>query len=137
MLPHLSQWFSNSSEEFKITFGNRGVGPAFIKKIHIVIGDSIEFDNTDDVFRLVFNNTKAIDSLPFSSNTFKKGYVLPANQRIDIITIKNKNARRFFQEFMRTNTLDYEVIYEDVYGTRWSLSNAKDENIPVLLTTED
>ena len=137
VLPHLSQWFSNSSEEFKITFGNRGVGPAFIKRVNIVIGDSLEFDNTDDVFRFVFDSTKGLDSLPFSSSTFKKGYVLPANQHVDIITIKNKNARRFFQQFMKTNTLDYEVIYEDVYGTRWSLSNKKDENIPVLLTNED
>jgi len=32
ILIYLSEWFSNTQSEFKITYGNRSVGPAFKKK---------------------------------------------------------------------------------------------------------
>jgi hypothetical protein len=137
VLPHLSQWFSNTSEYFQITFGNRGVGPAFIKEVQIVINDSLHFSNTDDAIAHIFKTTPELDSIPFSTSTFKKGYVLPANQTINIVRLKNGKASVYFQQYMANNSLDYEVIYEDVYGTRWSLSSEKDENIPVLLNTEN
>lgn len=137
VLPYLSQWFSNTSEEFRITFGNRGVGPAFIKKVQIVINDTLEFYNTDDAFDHIFESSEGLRKAYVSTSTFKNGYVLPANQMIHIMTIKNTEGRQLFQQYMIKNTLDYEVICEDVYGTQWSLSNKKDENIPVLITKDD
>lgn len=127
VLPYLSQWSSNIHEGYKIVFGNKGVGPAFIKKVTITTKDSI-FHNTDHVVNYILKDIYTKDSIAISAttSTFSEGYVLPANETIEIVTIKDPINRNLFKKFLNTFGFKYEIIYSDVYGSEWSIKSSSD-----------
>lgn len=135
VLPHLSQWFS-SSDGFKIVIGNKGVGPAFIKEVKITYDSIHQFDNTDHLFRHIFKTNITLDSINSITSTFKKGYVLPANETVELIKIKDPLGINAFRKILSTKDWFYSIEYEDVYGTRWELSSSEDTNVPKLITKD-
>ena len=130
VLPHLSQWFSNTSDGFKIIFGNKGVGPAFIKKVELEIYDTI-FHNTDRLVDYILRDIYKKDStsIPASTSTFSDGYVLPANDIIEILVIKKPEHIGIFRNYLSNTDLDYTIIYADVYGAEWNLSSKNDNKV--------
>ncbi len=137
VLPHLSQWYSTFDNSFRIVFGNRGVGPAFVKKVELVLNDSITYDNTDDLIKHIYRNMGAVENPDYTSSTFTEGRVIPAGEEVVVIAIKDPQSKGLFLRYLDKNTLEFDIIYEDVYGTRWSLNNKKDKIIPVLISKED
>jgi len=129
VLPHLSQWFSQTEEGFKIVFGNKGVGPAFIKEVKLELKDTT-FYNTDNLMNHLLKELYKKDSIAInaSTSTFSKGYVLPANEIIEITHIKKPEFAKVFRDFLQTIELDYTVTYADVYGSEWSLSNKENDS---------
>ena len=113
------------------------MGPAFIKEVHIVYDSTKTFNNSDELFRHIFKTNAALDTIPYSNSTFKAGYVLPANQSIDIITVKNRKGIEYFGKVLAEKSLDFSIIYEDVYGTRWKLTNEQEDNVPILISKVD
>ena len=130
VLPYLNTWYSNSEEGFKIVFGNKGVGPAFIKKVNITFNDSLEFNNTDQLFRHIFKTAQGLDSIQYSNSTLAKGFVLPANETIEVIVINSILGKKIFRAFLNKNKLDYTILYEDVYGAQWQLKYSEGFSIP-------
>jgi hypothetical protein len=137
VLPHLSQWYSTLDNKFRIIFGNRGVGPAFVKKVDLVLNDSIKFDNTDDLINHIYRNMEPAENADYTSSTFTEGRVIPASEEVVVITIHDMQSRLRFLQYLEKNTLEFDIIYELVYGTRWSLNNRKDKIIPVLISPKD
>ncbi len=133
VLPHLSIWYNDSFDEFKYVIGNKGVGPAFIKEVNIVLDSIHKFDNSVDFFKHLFKTTKSLDTIPHSYSTFKPGIVLPANETIEIITIKGRKEIMLFQQALAKYDFEFSIVYQDVYGTQWFLSNKNDSNVPVLI----
>ncbi len=136
VLPHLSQWFSNTSEGFKIVIGNKGVGPAFIKNVDISIDSIHNFNNTDRLFAHIFKTNPSLDSINFLTSTFKKGFVLPASESIELIRVLDQKGIQSFRKVLATKDLKYSIEYEDVYGTRWLISNTDDTDVPILLNNQ-
>lgn len=130
VLPHLSQWFSTTSSGFKVIFGNKGVGPAFIKEVKLEMKDTT-FYNTDHLVNHMLRSIYKKDSIliPASTSTFSDGYVLPANETIEVVTIKKQEHFKIFRNFLNTLNLEYTIIYADVYGSEWTFSN-KESNSP-------
>lgn len=138
VLPHLSQWFSNSSKGYKIVYGNNGVGPAFIKRINFILNDSLSFHNSDKMFRYIFKNSSKLDSISYSNNTLYEGFVLPAEKNIEIIIVNSKNGIKFFKDYLSKNEIKFNLIYEDIYGTQWKIMSTKNTTgNPVLINTEN
>ena len=137
VLPHLSQWYSTLDNTFKVVFGNRGVGPAFVKKVEFVLNDSLTFDNTDDLIKHFFKHMKEVEDPNYTSSTFTEGRVIPAGDTVVVISIRDQKSKQQFIQFLDKNTLEFNIIYEDVYGTRWSLNNKKDKIIPVLIPSDE
>lgn len=142
VLPHLSYYFSGADNNFSFAFVNRGVGPAFIKEVKVVINDSLIFYNTDKAIQhIIKSNFNDLDSVSSNGNfkirtsTFKKGNVLPANQSISIVIIKIGEISKIMEPHIRK--MKYEVTYEDVYGTRWKLDTKKDESFPELISAAE
>ncbi|MEY8848844.1 hypothetical protein AB9K26_08510 [Psychroserpens sp. XS_ASV72] len=137
VLPHLNQWYSDLNGNFKVIIGNKGVGPAFIKDVNIVLDSKKSFDNTDDFFVELFNSSPTLDSVQTVTSTFVKGFVLPANESINVIEIYGKQSSNAFKEVFSTRSIDFEILYEDIYGTQWLLTNKEDqENMPVLVESD-
>ncbi|MFY0603410.1 MAG: hypothetical protein JXQ93_05640 [Flavobacteriaceae bacterium] len=130
VLPHLNQWFSNLGG-YKIIFGNKGVGPAFIKEVSFKLNDSLEYKNTDHLFEKVKKLIPELNKYPVITSTFKSGTVLPANQTIEILNLKTKEAEILFKNFFRKNKITYRVIYADIYGSKWMLSNESGNSTPI------
>lgn len=142
VLPHLSHYFSGADNNFSVAFVNRGVGPAFIKEVKVVINDSLIFYNTDKAIQhIIKSNFNDLDSVSSNGNfkirtsTFKKGNVLPANQNISIVIIKIGEISKIMEPYIRK--MKYEVTYEDVYGTRWKLDTKKDDSSPELISVAE
>ena len=133
VLPHLSQWFSQTNDGFKVIFGNKGVGPAFIKEVKLELKDTI-FYNTDNLLNYLTQKLYSKDSIIVnaSTSTFSKGFVLPANETIEIVHIKDPKEAQIFRSYLQTVELDYTILYADVYGAEWTLSNKNsDSSYPV------
>lgn len=137
VLPHLNQWYSEYDNNFKFVIGNKGVGPAFIDDVEIELDAKHKFNNTDDLFDHIFNNTKGLDTIPYSKNTLIKGFVLQANEQINVLEIDNANNLDFVKDLLSKKTILYKITYKDVYGAKWLLSNENYSNnsttIPILL----
>ncbi|MTE27446.1 hypothetical protein [Winogradskyella ouciana] len=136
VLPYLSYYFSSNGEHFKIIIDNRGVGPAFVKKVDILFDDKHNFDNTDPLFEHIFSEEYRLDSIPYSHSTFTDGLVLPAGKQIDVFTLRSDIGRERFQKVLSEKNLDFSIEYEDVYGARWKLTN-DDANTPIPIIVED
>lgn len=134
VLPYLNSWQSNTPNSLKMIFGNKGVGPAFIKKVDITFNDTIKFNNTDKLFQHIFKHADSISNKSFSTSTFTKGLVLTANETIEIIHISNEFVKRKFREYLNSNKLNYSIIYEDVYGSKWELKSSNGFAIPKALS---
>lgn len=123
VLPHLNQWYSNYNNTFKFVVGNKGVGPAFIDEVEITLDSIHKFINTKDLFDYIFENNKALDTIPYTYSTLIKGFVLPANEQIDILEIKNPKHIQLTRDALNKISINYKIVYKDVYGSKWVLTN--------------
>lgn len=137
VLPYLNQWQSDYDNTYRFIIGNKGVGPAFIEDVEINLNNTYKFDNSDDLFKHIFKNTKGLDTMPFSTSTLIKGFVLPANDKINILEIQYRNNSNFIRKALSSNDIKFKIVYKDVYGTKWMLSNDDDKSnspqVPQLL----
>ena len=123
VLPHLNQWYSNYNNTFKFVVGNKGVGPAFIDEVEIALDSEHKFNNTKDLFDYIFKNNKVLDTIPYTYSTLIKGFVLPANEQIDILEIKNAKHIQPIRDVLNNENITYKIVYKDVYGSKWVLTN--------------
>lgn len=123
VLPHLNQWYSNYNNTFKFVVGNKGVGPAFIDEVEIALDSEHKFNNTKDLFDYIFKNNKVLDTIPYTYSTLVKGFVLPANEQIDILEIKNAKHIQPIKDALNNENIIYKIVYKDVYGSKWVLTN--------------
>lgn len=135
VLPHLNQWYSNYNNTFKFVVGNKGVGPAFIDEVEIALDSEHKFNNTKDLFDYIFKNNKVLDTIPYTYSTLVKGFVLPANEQIDILEIKNAKHIQPIRDALNNENIIYKIVYKDVYGSKWVLTNdntnGTSTNIPI------
>lgn len=140
VLPYLHQWYSEYDNNFKLIVGNKGVGPAFIKKVEIVLDSAKTFNNTNALFDEIFNTSKSLDTIPHITSNLLSGFVLPANEDIKLIEIEHKNNIDAFKMVLGSRHILFKITYEDVYGTQWLLSNLNETNnnanTPILLSKE-
>ncbi len=138
VLPYLNQWYSEYDNSFKLILGNKGVGPAFIKDVRIILDSTKTFDNTNALFNEIFKTSKGFDTIPHITSNLVNGFVLPANQDIKLIELEQKQNIDAFKNVLNEKQIAYKIVYEDIYGTQWQLSNSNDSNeasnVPTLIT---
>lgn len=140
VLPYLHQWYSEYEDNYKLIIGNKGVGPAFIKNVEITLDSIKTFDNTNDLFNEIFSTTEGFDTIPHNTSNLVNGFVLPANEHIQLVDIEGEANVEAFKNVLNKSQILFKIYYEDVYGTKWLLSNLNDENesanIPILISSE-
>ena len=67
-----------------------------------------------------------------STYSFQKGEVIPANQEIEILTTRGEAQTAWVIKYINSIDWTYSVIYEDVYGAQWKLS--QESNFPVAIS---
>lgn len=136
VLPYLHQWYSEFDNSFKLIVGNKGVGPAFIKEVKLVLDSTKTFDNTYDLFNDIFKSNKSLDTITFINNNLLSGFVLPANEEINLIEIQDNNSINAFKLVFNSRKILFKIVYEDAYGSQWLLSNLNEKNTPLLLSKD-
>jgi hypothetical protein len=138
VLPYLSTWFHQSNGEFKFVIGNKGVGPAFIKEVNFKLfdpekKDTVHFTNTDNLFGLMERRSPLLGSLPGTTSTFRANSLLSKNETKELVVVfyedraQGQEVRREFNKF----SVGHNIIYEDVYGSKWYLNSENDYPIKV------
>lgn len=123
VLPYLEMWNSQpgqQGESYIYLLMNNGIGPAFIKEVKIHYKDSVYFH---DPASFTFNVIKPKDSITnVSYSNIKKGRLIPAGEQMELVSVSKDsiNAPILKKWFAQTDSLEVEIIYESVYGERWS-----------------
>lgn len=136
VLPYLHQWYSEYEDNYRLIIGNKGVGPAFIKHVEITLDSTKIFDNSNDLFDEILRTTEGFDTIPHNMSNLVTGFVLPANQDISLIVIEQKQNIDAFKNVLNERQIDFKIVYEDVYGSKWQLSNSNENNVPTLISEE-
>lgn len=143
VLPYLSHWKSDGVGEFKLVIANKGVGPAFIKKVafsatNYNTGDSIVFDNSDDWVSYMLQHSELFHSVKWTTTTFTTHSMLSQQEISQVFVISYDRESRgnlngqLREEYAKFN-VHFDITYEDVYGAAWRF-NSKDaipEKIPI------
>ncbi|MEO1517088.1 MAG: hypothetical protein AAFV95_18840 [Bacteroidota bacterium] len=132
VLPYLSGSFSENDNKFQIVLENKGVGPAFIKKVTFRAvdaenKDSLLFDNSDKVFQYMRQKSAFLQPLRLRTSTLVANMLLSQNEvkRIaEFFYEDDKQLQQIRQELQRFD-VSMEVVYEDVYGTAWMYHSSK------------
>ena len=130
VLPYLEMWNSNPGREgetYKYVLMNNGIGPAFIKEVMVHYQDSAY---VGDPFSFALNVIKEKDSvINFGYSNIKKGRLIPAGEHIELITVikDTTNANILRKWFGSDDSVQVEIIYESVYGERWSAKGIANE----------
>ena len=132
VLPYLEMWDSNPGREglsYIYVLKNNGIGPAFIRDVKIHFNDSIYID---DPASFTYRVIKPADSIiNYYYNNIKPGTVVPAGERIELVGVKNDsiNAPLLKKWFSIMDNLELEIVYESVYGERWSARGTANEPV--------
>ncbi|WP_436516839.1 hypothetical protein [Ekhidna sp. To15] len=130
VLPYLEMWNSNPGREgetYLYILMNNGIGPAFIREIKVHCGDS---SYVDDPASFTYRVIKQKDSITnFHYSNIKPGRLIPAGERMELVgvtkdTVNSSILRRWFSQ---TDSIEVEIVYESVYGERWSTRGIANE----------
>lgn len=123
VLPYLEMWNSQpgkQGETYKYVLMNNGIGPAFIQEVIVHYNDSAY---QDDPASFTFKVIKAEDSITnFFYSNIKRGRLIPAGERLELVGVQKDtvNAPILKRWFADMDKLQVEIVYESVYGERWS-----------------
>lgn len=130
VLPYLEMWNSNPGKEgesYIYLLRNNGIGPAFIKEVKVHYKDSVY---VGDPYNFTYHVIKPKDSINnFYYSNIKKGRLIPPGERIDLIGVSKDtvNAPILKKWFSNQDSIQVEIIYESVYGERWSAKGLASE----------
>lgn len=130
VLPYLEMWNSNPGREgmnYIYVLKNNGIGPAFIKKVSVHRGDSAYVDDPASFTLRVIKAEEPVTNFYFTN--IKKGTVIPAGARIELVGVRNDsiNSPIIKRWLSQTDSIEVEIVYESVYGERWSARGIANE----------
>ena len=133
VLPHLTITYTTNSKEYRVIFVNKGVGPAFVKKVEYTINDNLKFNRSDFFFNHIREKILERDSvsIPFSTYSFMEGDVLTADSELRVLTLFGAEARELYNDYLKSVDWGFEIVYEDIYGAKWSLKSGQNSPVPI------
>ena len=128
VLPYLEMWNSNpGADTYYYLLMNNGIGPAFIREVRVHYKDSIYISDPAGFASQVIKTEDS--TLNFRYSNIKTGRVVPAGQKIELISVvkDSTNASIIRKWFSSDDSVNVEIIYESVYGERWSAKGLASE----------
>lgn len=133
VLPYLDFSYSNVGNKYEFYIENKGVGPAFIKDVKFIVFDLVSKDtvfhnSSHSIYEFVKEKSIFLDSISVTKSSFKSNMLISPNERINYLVFQfdnNTQRMKFKDEFYKYFST-FEIIYEDVYGSRWTLKSQKD-----------
>ena len=130
VIPYLQFENIYNVRAFSIHLINKGVGPAFIKKVSFMTKDSVKFDNSTSALLHIVREKNSKDHLISYSGsiTVKENTVLQSGESIRVFEISSTSndvltGVENFKNHMNNTPPEFSILYEDVYGNQWELTN--------------
>ena len=138
--PHLNLANHNSeSLNYKYVLSNEGVGPAFIRTIHVKESNGKAYEN---LLTYVESKIQESDSIWIHYSDLYEGRLLSANDKIILFGLSDigyTNARGLpsntivgankLWHILNSDSLDIIISYESIYGERWRITS--DSSSPI------
>ncbi|GGI57969.1 hypothetical protein [Winogradskyella haliclonae] len=141
VIPYLQFENIYNVRSFSIHMVNKGVGPAFVKKVSFAVNDSLKFDNsTNALLHITKNRIRKGDSIGYNGSiTIKENTVVQPGENISVFEISSTNNSDFsgvksFKDYINNSPPTFTIVYEDIYGNQWKLSNNENKQDFQFLT---
>jgi len=127
VLPYLTLYNTNDSNNYSFTLANRGIGPAFVNEINITYKDST-YKNHDlrTFFKAVIvkEDSLFMDYEDIGHSSISKGMLIPANTAKNMVMHQTKNKQKI--KSLRNwfnRKVKIEILFSSIYGEQWNLSS--------------
>lgn len=133
VLPYLSVTTSYSSDSFRLSLINEGVGPAIIESKKIFFNGA-EYEEEFNEF--LKRHIPMLDTLPgISFGSIDYGTVLPSGEEIYLIAafdnFETINLLAGTIQALGAADLDFEIVYRSIYEERWKITDS--DQLPLKL----
>ena len=122
--PYLQLGASSNSTTYDYGIENRGIGPAIIKKVEWVYGDSVYKHSHE----FIFNEIGFSRGLGRSEMEPNQVYS-PAGGASLISVYENDSLVKVVSKILESDSFRLRIIYSDVYGNCWQLDKGKTEKL--------
>ncbi len=123
VLPYLSSWYSDIDGHYKFVIANKGVGPAFIKKVefYTTLKNNRVFNSSSDFYECLRNNSNIFDTTEMIHYRFRSNVLMTKNESRSIFSFSyvDKAYKKLLKEEFNRLFEKIYIEYEDVYGTSW------------------
>lgn len=132
--PHLNlSNHASSSLNYKYVLKNEGVGPAFIRSIHVREKDGTTYGGLLD---LAYSKITEQDSISMHYSDLYEGMLVSADEEVILFGLSDKEYTQAqglpgnsiegankLRRVFNSDSLEIEIEYESIYGERWSVFN--------------
>lgn len=142
VLPYLSQWYSSIDSKYKFVIANKGVGPAFIKEVEFIAYDpeskkAVYFPaDTNNFIDFINEKSTLLGSRVIKRSPIYTNKLISPNEEVALVTfsVPDYEEMQLIRDEFSNYYVDFNIVYEDVYGTAWKLSS--NSNAPIKLKKE-
>ena len=60
-----------------------------------------------------------------------EGDVLTADSELRVLTLFGAEARELYNDYLKSVDWGFEIVYEDIYGAKWSLKSGQNSPVPI------
>ncbi|RZN83060.1 MAG: hypothetical protein EVB11_06060 [Winogradskyella sp.] len=140
VIPYLQFESIYNVRSFSIHMVNKGVGPAFVKRVSFAVNDSIFDNSTKALLYITKERINRGDSIAYNGSiTIKENTVVQPGENISVFEISAINNENFsgvksFKNYLNNSPPVFILLYEDIYGNQWELSNKENKQDFQFLT---
>ena len=140
VIPYLQFESIYNVRSFSIHMVNKGVGPAFVKRVSFAVNDSIFDNSTKALLYITKERINRGDSIAYNGSiTIKENTVVQPGENISVFEISAINNENFsgvksFKNYLNNSPPVFILLYEDIYGYQWELSNKENKQDFQFLT---
>ena len=118
--PHLTFGPSWDHDHLALNLTNKGIGPAIIKKVKIVIND-VQIDGIHELMKHIPDSLKS----EFTYSSLWPGQVVMAGEVIQFFKNTNPETIKYLLGLMENGNIKIEICYCSVYDDCWLSTGIK------------
>lgn len=130
--PYVWVTYQRIEDGFYFNIENKGVGPAFIKKVDIAFKGK-KYTDFSTLFTQQWvkrNDNNATNTFPFYMRNVTNGDVFKIGETVEIYVLKNNDKlANHLQSVVEDSSFHFKVLYTDVYGDYFSNEDNTVKNI--------
>jgi len=113
--PYLSFGPSWGEDYLRITLTNKGIGPAIIQRVHLLV-DGRPLAGLQEIMDLLPDSLRS----SYNYSSVWPGQVVMVGESLDLLLVEEAGPVRWLLDLLNSDRITYEICYESVYGETWT-----------------